>query len=164
MTTRRFRLALAGGGALLAAFTIWGFSGRPASTSSPDQPGSVSSGPVQPELVSPGSVGGTPVASPVPEATSAAPRRSYAIGLHELQGLSPDVPAGTHLELWVAWDPPVTDAPRVEPLLDDVVLERLIPPSVPEGPTTVLLSIPRKATRLMIYGDRYGALSAITRN
>ena len=32
--------------------------------------------------------------------------RSYALSLEDLQGLSPETPPGTHLELWVTYELP----------------------------------------------------------
>jgi hypothetical protein len=55
----------------------------------------------------------------------------------------------------------VTKEPRVQRLLIDVVLDEVIPPVVPEAPATAILSIPTKAVPDLLYGDRYGALSAI---
>jgi hypothetical protein len=41
-------------------------------------------------------------------------RRAYAVAVPELKGLPPEAIPGTRLELWVAWDPPVTKQPRVQ--------------------------------------------------
>jgi hypothetical protein len=76
-----------------------------------------------------------------------------------LEGLPPDAPAGTRMELWVAWDPPVTKAPKVQRLLPEVILERTVPPVVPEAPATAIVAVPAKDVSRLVYGDRYGALS-----
>jgi hypothetical protein len=83
-------------------------------------------------------------------------RRSYAIALHELQGLSADVAPGTQIELWVAWDPPITEEPDIRLLLEDVIIEKVIPPAVPEGSIDVVLSVPLRKISDLYYGDRYG--------
>ena len=88
-------------------------------------------------------------------------RRSYAVSLHELQGLSPDAAPGTKLELWVAWDPPITKGPRLQKLLTDVVLEKVVPGAVPEAPVTAILSIRHSDTADLMWADRYGSLSAV---
>jgi hypothetical protein len=88
-------------------------------------------------------------------------RREYALGLHELSGLPADVPTGTHIELWVAWDPPITDEPKVQRLIRDVVVSKVIPPVTPEGPHAVIVSVPLDRMSDLIYGDRYGSLSAL---
>lgn len=87
-------------------------------------------------------------------------RRAYAVALPELKGLPPEAIPGTRLELWVAWDPPVTKQPRVQKLIEDVILAEMIPPVVPEAPATAVLSVPTKTLPDLLYGDRYGALSA----
>jgi len=93
------------------------------------------------------------------DATIEPGRRAYAIAVPELKGLPGSASAGTRLELWVAWDPPVTKEPRVQRLLREVVLAEIIPPVVPEAPATAILSIPTSGVPDLLYGDRYGALS-----
>jgi hypothetical protein len=43
------------------------------------------------------------------------------------------------------------------------MLERVIPPFVPEGPVVAVLGIPRtkNAVRALVYGDQYGKLSVV---
>ena len=89
-------------------------------------------------------------------------RRTYAIGLHELAGLPPDVAEGTTIEIWATWEPPVSKQVQVQLLLKDVVVERVIAPALPEGPTSLLLSVPGRHISDLLYGDRYGQLSAVT--
>jgi hypothetical protein len=149
---------MAGGGVCVTGILLWSFIpvasdpgvGREAAYPS----GSPMSSPPQPPISS-------IAPSPAPlEATAS--RRTYAIGLHELAGLPPDVAPGTVLDLWVAWEPPVTEEIQVQLLLKDVVVERLIPPVLPEGPTTVLLSVAPRDISDLLYGDRYGQLSAVS--
>ena len=83
----------------------------------------------------------------------------YAIAAAELSGLSPDAAPGTLLDLWVAWDPPITDKPQVQPLLRGVRLNRIVPPVTPEGPEVALLSVRPSQVSDLIWGDRYGSLS-----
>jgi len=87
-------------------------------------------------------------------------RRAYAMAVPELKGLPGGAAPGTRLELWVAWDPPVTDEPRVQRLIADVILAEIIPPVVPEAPATAILTVPTSDVPDLLYGDRYGALSA----
>lgn len=99
-------------------------------------------------------------ASIPPTPTSAAGLVSYAIPTIDLQGLRPDIAPGTHLDLWVTWQPPVTKTAELHPLLKDVVLEEIVPPLSPDGPhAAILLVDPDQITDLM-WGDRFGALSA----
>ena len=85
--------------------------------------------------------------------------RSYAVLLPRLQGLPPDAPPGTRMELWVSWEPPVTEEPEFQRLLDEVVLERIIPPHAAEAPATAVLLVPEEEVGDLLYGDRYGTLS-----
>ena len=102
------------------------------------------------------------VSSSPPGSPGSLTRRTYALGLHELGGLPPNVAPGSTLELWVTWEPPLTRAARVHLLLEDVVVEKVIRPVVPEGPTSVLISVPARGIPDLIYGDRFGELSAVT--
>ena len=86
--------------------------------------------------------------------------RAYAIPLVELQGLAPDVTAGTRVELWVAWDPPVTERVRVQKLFGGAQVGRVIPPTAAEAPTTIELLVPVREFPELLFADRHGALSA----
>jgi hypothetical protein len=101
--------------------------------------------------------------SPGPSAASSGKLKSYAVDLSDLQGLSPDTAPGTHMDLWVAWEPPITRGPKIQRLLHGVTLEKMIPPVVPDGPVTALLSVRASQIPRLLYGDRYGALSATIR-
>lgn len=105
------------------------------------------------------------VASPLASNGASVPadpsRRSYAIGLQDLAGLPPDAAPGARLELWVTWEPPITRRPRLQRLIGDVLLERIIPGSVPEAPVTVLLSVPTDRVGDLIYADGFGRLSVV---
>ena len=159
------RLAMVGGGAVAAGILLWSFIPIGSAPSAPAT-APPSSEPSSPALATsleasiPATVGSSPrpMSSPAPLEA----RRTYALGLHELSGLSPDTPAGTQLELWVTWEPPVSESVQVQRLLKDVVIERMVPPSLPEGPTTVILSVPVRGISDLLYGDRFGDLSAVT--
>jgi hypothetical protein len=97
--------------------------------------------------------------TPAPSTAPTADRKTYAIPVPELAGLAATAAPGTRLELWVAWEPPITKSPKVQRLLKDVTLEKIVPPSVPEAPATAILSLPEAAVPDLLYGDRYGALS-----
>lgn len=117
--------------------------------------------PVVPPGASPAATLGSPASSAGATAEAEQSRRDYAIGLHDLAGLPPDAAAGTRLELWVTWEPPVTRAPRLQKLVGDVVVERTIPGAVPEAPVTVVLSVPADRVGDLIYADGYGKLSVV---
>jgi hypothetical protein len=87
--------------------------------------------------------------------------RSYSIGLHELSGITPDIPPGTHIEIWASWDPSVSKEPQIQRLLKDVVIERIDPPFLPEGPTAVVLALAPHQVKNMLWGDKYGDLAAV---
>ncbi len=102
----------------------------------------------------------TPTPSPVARPVSSLGEvRTYAIKVVELQGLPPDVAPGAQLEMWVAWEPPITRRPRYQLLLERVTLERIVPALTPEGPATALLRVKNSDVPALLYGDRYGALS-----
>lgn len=86
--------------------------------------------------------------------------RSYAVALPELQGLSPDTEPGAAIELWVTWDTPGDKKPRLEPLIERAVLERIVPPLLPGAPDTALLKVPATDIPDLLLADRYGLLSA----
>lgn len=89
-------------------------------------------------------------------------RRMFALPLVELPGLSPRSRPGSVLELWVTWEPPVTEEPQVQMLLGRVRLEEIIEPPVAEGPYMVLISVKRNQVGDLLWGDRFGALSAVS--
>lgn len=97
--------------------------------------------------------------TPIAAVTPADDRRDYAVGLHELRGLPLDASPGTRLELWVAWDRAVAEGPQMQKLVKSVTLSRFIEPVTPEGPVVVVLSVPEKAMRAVMYGDLYGSFS-----
>ena len=167
MTSKTRRLAFTAGFVVLFALTVWSwFPGAAAK----DQAGSASAT----ELTAPDSTApGTPAelsdaastTEPPPEVAApvapsqASDRQSYALGLHDIAGLAHDTPPGTIVDLWVAWDPPVTKRPQFQRLIPSVVIQEIIPPFVPEGPVTVMLSVPAKKIGDLLYADRYGAIS-----
>lgn len=53
----------------------------------------------------------------------------------------------------------MTRTAKLQLLLKDVVLERVIPGWTPEAPATILLSLRAKDVGDMLWADRYGALS-----
>ncbi len=100
-----------------------------------------------------------PTSPPVTEPALPEGWRSYAVALEELEGLPPDAAPGTELDLWVMWEPPITGTPKVQLLVEDVVLEKIVPAITPNGPDAAVLLLPHKKTRDLLYGDQYGALS-----
>lgn len=157
MTSKHKRLAYTAGGFAFVLVVGWNLiSSSPGVVSyAPPTSATLASSP-SPSLTP------TPVAVLRSGATSAAGEVDYAIAAAELSGLSPDTPPGTLLDLWVAWDPPITDEPQVQRLLRGVRLSRLVPPATPEGPEVALLSIRPSQVSDLIWGDRYGSLSVTT--
>ena len=86
---------------------------------------------------------------------------AYTIYLYRLAGLAPDSPAGTKLDIWVTWKPPVTERPKVDLLLEDVELGR-IEAGFEQGPVVDLL-VAEDDVPDLIYGERFGALTAVAR-
>ncbi|HEX2239804.1 MAG TPA: hypothetical protein VHJ82_01490 [Actinomycetota bacterium] len=84
---------------------------------------------------------------------------TYALALPSLRGLPSDTPPGTPLKLWAAWEPPITKQPRIQVLIERVVLRAIVPPTDPGAPPTALLWVPVERIPDLLYGDRYGALS-----
>lgn len=105
----------------------------------------------------------TPLAqsAALPQTSPVSNTRAYALPTSEIPGLPVDASPGTRLEVWVAWDPPVTRGPRVQRLLDEVTLQRLVPPATPEGPTGAILEVKRSQVADLLFGDRWGSLSVV---
>ena len=87
--------------------------------------------------------------------------RGYSIALPEVRGMAPDVQAGARLDLWVAWNRPITRGPRVQKLLTGAIVDELTPPLTPEGPVIVGLLIPVRELPDFLFAHRYGSLSAV---
>ena len=120
--------------------------------------------------VTPGASGASHASSvtPTPEATPATASTdvrddlsSYAVALPELRGLPSDAAPGTIVDLWVTWDAPVMKEPQVQPLLRKVTVQKIISNAAPEAPPTVLLGVEHDDVGDLLYGDRYGSLSAV---
>ena len=96
-----------------------------------------------------------------PDATSVQPRetRDYAIAHDELQGLPPDVPSGTLVELWVGWARPTGGPPKLQRLIPRAEFVRLVPPVTPGGSTAVVLRVPVGRMPDLLWADGYGSLS-----
>jgi hypothetical protein len=146
------------GSASPPSFTSPSSSGRSAAPHSGSRPADLSSpgvqsppDPTNEEAVS--SSEGNPSLGPAPA------MRGYALPVAELAGLPGDAPPGTQLELWVTWDPPVTDGPRLQRLIPRVVLEKIAPAVTSDGPDAAILLVPEKKLPDLVYADRYGAIS-----
>ncbi len=96
-----------------------------------------------------------------PLASEVSTLRTYAVASPELEGLPPDPQPGTELELWVAWEPPITKGIRFQKLLPSVTIQRVLPGLTPEEPSTVLLGIKPSEVSDLLYGDRFGSLSVV---
>lgn len=86
--------------------------------------------------------------------------QGYAISLAELTGLSPVAAPGTTFDLWTMWEPPVTRRPKAQLLIRDVVLEGIVEPVTRDGPRVAMILVPEQQIDELVYGDRYGNLSA----
>lgn len=159
MPARTRNLALGIGGFIVVAAILWNLAPEPQPAPSHFDP--------EAEIASPAgaaSESATPYdaysSTSSSETMEAAGWKSYAIGLHELKGLAPDAAPGTRLEVWVSWESPVVDEPRVQRLLKRVVLEKIIAP-LTEGPLVALLLVRPDEVGDLLYGHRYGQLSAL---
>ncbi|MDP9227335.1 MAG: hypothetical protein M3P18_26510 [Actinomycetota bacterium] len=156
------KLAIAGGVIGLILVLFWSVG---SSLSHPKQAARSWSSPVEDPSgspwPSPTSVEVTAGASPGPGELGVARRRSYAIALSRLAGLPPDATSGTRLQLWVAWEPPITHKPRIQRLVTGVELDHIVPPVTPDGSAVALLEVPADQVPSLLYGDRYGSLSAV---
>lgn len=159
MTTKNRNLTVAAGAVVAAALVLWNLIPGPTSTGttpSASPSAAATHTPMSSATPSPGET--TPSAPPATSQESGV--RSYSIALHELSGLTASTPAGTHIEIWAAWDAG-SERPQVQRLLKDVVIERIEPPFLPEGPTEVILSIDPHEARRMFWGDKYANLGAV---
>ena len=150
MTFKHKRLAVVAAAAILVIYLGW------------DMVGDIGVAPVSSRPHSPVAASIHPTASPPGEVTPppAGNVVSYAVPAREVAGLPPDVQAGTTVDLWVAWDPPLTKKPRLQSLLQGVVLEKIAPPVTPDGSAAALFLVPRPDVDRLIWADRYGSLSA----
>lgn len=154
MTTTTRKFALFGGVAAVLIFVGWDvFAGLTSPAPAAREPAPVDA---------PSPIASVPSLEPSVEESAGTARStvSYAIALAELAGLSPNATPGTTLQLWVTWDPPVTKRPRLQKLLDGVVLDEIAPPVTPDGPHVALLSVARNQLDELLWADRYGSLSA----
>lgn len=160
------RFAVAGGVVVVLLLLFWRAA---APVSHPSAPSEMATLPTTQQTASslavpsPGSEPARSASAPSPAISDdrSAPTRVYAVALPDLPGLPEDAKPGTSLELWVAWEPPVTKHPRIQRLATGVTLDRIVPPVVADGAPAALLRIPIKEMASVLYGDRYGALSAV---
>ena len=111
-----------------------------------------------------------PVATSIPSPSPTGPlgaetvqdtrRVTYAIKVSDIAGLAPNTPAGTMIDLWVTWDRPITEVPRLQRLLRRVLIEQVAPPVTPDGPYVAMLSVREPQVDDLLWADRYGALGA----
>lgn len=89
-----------------------------------------------------------------------ASRVTYAIDVNEVAGLAPNVPPGTIVDIWVTWDRTVTKTPALQRLVRGAFVEEIAPPVTPNGQFVAILSVDKRKVENLLWGDRYGALSA----
>lgn len=152
--SKRLRLAAAAGiAALIGTLIVSPTSPKSSSTSGLDAIGAPESKIALPAVA-------TPEAYPTSSAGPPAGQRSaYYMTFDELDGLPSDIPPWTRIELWVSWDPPITDEPVVHLLNDDAFVEAILAPLVEGGSYVVKLSIRDKHRADLVYADRYGSLN-----
>ena len=100
------------------------------------------------------------VATNEPAAPAATDLASYAFLLPELEGLSPTVAPGTEIEIWATWEPPITKRLKVQLLIPNATITKVIP-SIEPGPPTVMLELERRLIPDILFGDRFGDLSVV---
>ncbi|MGI8774405.1 MAG: hypothetical protein ACR2KQ_05215 [Actinomycetota bacterium] len=168
MTSTTRRAAWAGVALVLVAVTFWSITGaepRAPTSTGPVEAATPDAGSRVAEVLEDPSAQADALETnePAPVATvpaeTPAKTREYALGLHELRGLPETVAPGTTFELWATWEPPVVDEPYAGKLVPKVVVVKVIPPITPEGPTSVIVSIPLKYMRDFTYAHRWGTLS-----
>lgn len=102
----------------------------------------------------------TPTMSVQPFDASHPERVTYAIDVNDIAGLAPSIPSGTLVDIWVTWERPITKTPGLQRLVRGVLIEQIAPPVTPEGPYVAVLSVDERKVENLLWGDRYGALSA----
>lgn len=156
MTSKNRNLAVTAGTVVALALVLWNIIPGPASTPVAKADPTIAAASTPPSTTSPlPASSSTPLTDPVADGG-----RSYSIALHELSGLTQSTPPGTHIEIWAAWDSGSSE-PHVQRLLKDVVVEKIEPPFLPEGPTEVVLSLAAHQAKRMFWGDKYANLGAI---
>lgn len=106
-------------------------------------------------------------APPVGQPSGAAPTKNaitYAIDVREIAGLSEATAPGTIIDLWVTWDPPLTDVPELDRLIRGAMVTKMTPPVTPEGSYVAVLAVDQKQVENLLWADRYGSLSATVRS
>ena len=98
----------------------------------------------------------------VPGVVDMSGRIAYSIDLDDIAGLSPAATPGTAVELWATWSRPITKSPRLQRVVRDAVLERVILPITPDGPTVATFLITEREIDELLWADRYGEISATT--
>ncbi len=122
-------------------------------------------------LLSPGGAAPevTPSGPPSPKRTASASTKAvagrasvatrlYAVAVDEPPALPPDATPGTRVELWVAWDRPDPERPRLEKLLPVVTLDEIIPAFTPGGPDAAMLRVETSQIPKLVRAERHGTL------
>lgn len=151
------RLALTGSAAVAAGIvTLVAIAPPPAPVTPAASP---AAGPLE-ATVAPSDASLPPSATSSPAPARRAPRL-YALDAAELAGLPPDPVPGTRIDLWVAWEPPLTDEPQIERLVAGVAIAQVRPSVVAEGPTAIVVEVLPRDLRTLMFGDLYGRLFAV---
>jgi hypothetical protein len=80
--------------------------------------------------------------------------------LPELEGLPPSTSSGTEIEIWATWEPPVAKRLKVQRLIPQATVSKILP-SIEPGPPTVVLELERRFIPDILFGDRFGSLSVV---
>lgn len=104
-----------------------------------------------------------PTTSPTPGEAPTSSLTGYAISLSELSGLTESTAPGTIVDLWVTWDPPLTPRPKLQRIVSGAVVDEIAPPVTPDGPYAAMLLVRQRDIEDLLWADRYGSLSAVTK-
>ncbi len=147
MITRRTRNLVLTALIPIIGLTLLGQLWRGGSTTErlPEQTSTVTPEPAQPEMgASPAGTRGT---------------RLYSIAMFRLQGLSPETPPGTEVEVWVSWKPKNPGTPQMQLLVERASVESIEPPMSDGSPPIVTFRIDKRSVSDMIWGEMFGSLA-----
>lgn len=100
-----------------------------------------------------------PTAGPQPTVGSQpAAAYSYAIETMEIEGVPPDLPEGTPVEIWVTWQEG-SRVGRPQPWITDAIFERVSPAVTPTGSDVVVVTIPKEQRRKMAWASHFAKMT-----
>lgn len=158
MTPRRRKLLVAGAVGLVAAIVLL--------TKSAPSTGDVPEPTVAAQLDATAAASRSPDPAPATAEIDPPPPGygKYSIYTYQLPGLAPDAEPGSKIDIWVTWKPPVTKAPKVQLLVEDVTVQRIALPYDGDGALIADLILEKEDIPDLIYGQRFGSLNATSRS